>query len=302
MEPAKTPGPCDDKVMRTPEIEEASNRYFIHPLSRRLVRHFARWGWSPNAVSLLGMLSAAGAAICLYHYHDPIAVMAGFVLLIGWHVFDGADGQLARLTGKTSELGLIIDGLCDHLGMAMVYVSLSMAMSRELGSWVWVITLGAGVSHIVQASAFEFQRNMYDCWVHGKTQKCAPSLDTLAHEAAVGGFWRLLIHRAHLIYVTMQYRFAAVDPRLTAIGPASGHQPGHVFAAAYQKFNQPAVRNWSWLSANKRTLALSALCLLHVPLVYFLLELVVLNMLLWHLQRQQTAVNSALVNELRSAT
>ena len=39
---------------------------------------------------------------------------------------DGADGQLARLTGKTSELGKAMDGLVDHLSFALVYIGLTL--------------------------------------------------------------------------------------------------------------------------------------------------------------------------------
>ena len=302
MEPSSLPASGADKVFRTPEIEEASNRYFIHPLSRYLVGHFARWGWSPNMVSLLGMCSALGAAILLYHYHSPLAVTGGILLLVGWHVLDGADGQLARLTGNTSELGKIIDGLCDHLGVAMVYVSLSMALSAEFGIWVWLVTVGAGISHVIQAGAFEFQRNMYDCWVHGKTGKCVPPLETLARQPTAGDLMHRLIHRAHLFYVRIQYRFAAVDPRLTALGPEFAGEAAAEVAEVYRELNQSSVLSWSWLSANKRTIAWSVLCLLQAPLYYFLLELSLLNLLLWRLQRKQSSLNSELVDRLERRT
>ena len=121
---------------RTEEIEDYSNLYLIHPLSSRLTRAFARWGWKRNQVSALGLLSAFIAAVCFYHYQALVMSLLGFLFLTGWHVFDGADGQLARLTNQTSELGRIVDGICDHLGYGMVYVSLALATQPLYGPWI----------------------------------------------------------------------------------------------------------------------------------------------------------------------
>lgn len=287
-----------NEVFRTLEIEEATNRYIVHPASNYLVRHFARWGLSPNTVSMLGMVSAAIAAWCLYYYHHLQLVLLGFVLLVGWHVFDGADGQLARLTGKTSHLGKIIDGLCDHLGVAMVYVSLSLVLAAELGAWVWLITVAAGLCHAVQASAFEYQRDMYDCWVHDKQGKCVPSLDELSAKSDMSSW----AERLHLGYVGLQHRFAAVDERLADLRRHGWHDSGArtALAAAYRRINQPSVMQWAWLSANKRTMAIGVTCAAQAPLVYFAVELTLLNGLLWWLMRQQHRRNAQFFSEAQA--
>ena len=84
---------------------------------------FARLGITPNAVSLLGMAFGILAAFAYYHYRDLKWAIAGFVLMIAWHVMDGADGQLARLTNAQSELGKILDGICDGVGPPTVSVN-----------------------------------------------------------------------------------------------------------------------------------------------------------------------------------
>src|SRR5258708_30390652 len=43
-------------IRRTTEIEEITNLYFIHPLASRLVPFFAQMRFTPNAVSVTGML------------------------------------------------------------------------------------------------------------------------------------------------------------------------------------------------------------------------------------------------------
>src|SRR5882757_7865749 len=82
-------------IRRTTEIEEITNLYFIHPLASRLVPFFARMRFTPNAVSVTGMLFGILSALAYYRYSDVRFAITGFALMIAWHVMDGADGQLA---------------------------------------------------------------------------------------------------------------------------------------------------------------------------------------------------------------
>src|SRR5580658_8222664 len=117
-------------IRRTSEIEELSNLYFIHPLAARLVPFFARLHVTPNAVSILGMLFGILSAFAYYRYWDPRFAIAGFALMIAWHVMDGADGQLARYTQSYSYLGKMLDGIADNVTFAAVYAALALASSR----------------------------------------------------------------------------------------------------------------------------------------------------------------------------
>ena len=107
-----------EPVKRTAEIEEWTNRVVIHPVSSRLTPWLARLGVSPNAVSLAGMACGLAAGMA---YHRSVAgpayAVAGLLLMLAWHVLDGADGQLARLThtqgaGRHLRLRDLRRGLC----------------------------------------------------------------------------------------------------------------------------------------------------------------------------------------------
>ena len=109
-----------EPARRLEEIEDPTNLWFVHPLSERLVPLLARAGVHPNAVSLAGMACGAAAGFSYHRVHDPRAVVAGFALMLAWHVLDGADGQLARVTGKQSPTGKVLDGVCDYVTFAAV--------------------------------------------------------------------------------------------------------------------------------------------------------------------------------------
>lgn len=291
--------PEQSQVKRTSEIEEVTNRLLIHPVSAALVRPLARWGVSPNAVSILGMVFGGLAALAYYQYEAWPYALAGFIFMLGWHVMDGADGQLARLTGQTSEVGKILDGLCDHGTFALVYLALTVAAAAELGSWVWGFAVLAGLSHLVQASAYEFQRQSYDFWVHAKAsakldtpEAARASLDAKTGAARVFGL-------CYVIYLRLQHALAGVDADLWAALAESIDRAGdpaerRAVRETYRAAHLDVVRRWSLLSSNYRTLAIFVAALLGNPAYFFLFEIVVLNAVFVGLRTMQASRNRML--------
>jgi phosphatidylglycerophosphate synthase len=261
-------------IKRTIEIEEFTNRYLIHPISGWLVPVLHRRDIHPNSVSLAGALSGIVAAICYYNYPVTAATVAGFVFMACWHVLDGADGQLARLSGKVTAAGYVIDGICDYTTFIFVYVALALRMSEYLGPGVWTIVVLAGASHMVQAAAFEMQRAAYNRWVSGKALADAPSREPRA--AKTGGPLGLLAR----VYAAVQRPFrpinAALDGRLRAFGTVNPAQAEQISQAYRERFRR-GVLHWSWLSANNRTIAIFIGCLIGHPMLYFAFELIALN-------------------------
>lgn len=288
------------QFFRTREIEEYSNLYLIHPLSAVLVTRFAKHGWRPNVVSVLGLVNVLVAAVCFYYYQAWYVTIVGFLFLVGWHVFDGADGQLARLTGQTSEFGKLVDGLCDQLGYVALYSALSLATQPFYGPWVWLLCVVSALSHLTQASALEYQRDMYDCWVHRQFDKCVPTLEGLQANLQSSNGIRYIIKRLYLIYVRFQYRFAATDVKLLFLEQRTRELSEYrkSLGELYRKRNLRSVHHWTWLSANKRSMAIALCCMVKLPLLYFVHELVVLNFILYLLILRQRRINRQLVAEM----
>ena len=93
------------------EIEELVDLYFYRRLGYVVAQAARLMRLSPNAVSMLaGVIGAAGGALIAW----PHLALLGVALLVLHGVVDSADGQLARMTGRTSELGRILDGLAGH--------------------------------------------------------------------------------------------------------------------------------------------------------------------------------------------
>ncbi len=152
---------------RPAELEDFLNLRIYHPLAARLARALVPTGISPNAVSVAGglLIVAAGLAYTLLAY--PLAVVAGLTLHLSWHVVDGADGDLARMTGRSSPTGELVDGACDYLGHVFLYVALTIVLAESLGGWVWLPAVAAGASHIAQTNNAESRKRSYLWWAYG---------------------------------------------------------------------------------------------------------------------------------------
>jgi len=270
-------------IKRTIEIEEFTNRYLIHPISGWLVPVLHRMDIHPNTVSLAGALSGAIGALCYYHYGTTSAAVAGFLFMVGWHILDGADGQLARLSGKVTASGYVIDGICDYTTFIFVYIALALGLAERIGDGVWVLVILAGLSHMLQAAAFEQQRAVYNRWVSGKALGAAAAGDAPTR-GALGGL--------AAVYAKLQAPFLPLNEplerRLQTYGIASADRAQAV-AGAYREHFRRAVLRWSWLSANNRTIAIFLACLIGHPILYFLFELVALNAALVLLVRMNRA-------------
>lgn len=293
----------DEPIRRTSEIEEFTNLYFIHPVATRLTFLFAKWRLTPNAVSITGMLSGILAAFAYYHYKDLRYAIAGFVLMIVWHVMDGADGQLARLTNTQSQSGKIIDGICDYVTFIAVYIALGLNLSQSLGGWIWLLIVVAGICHAVQAAAYEVQRQEYNFW--GRDLKSAelPDLDQ-APPGVGASIKQRLLDTLYRGYVCMQYRAAGVTrgsrARL-ALALRQRPQRASAIRRQYREIFAPEVRRWSLLSANYRTLGIFIAAGLKAPEYYFWFEILGFSAIMMVLTHRQHGCYELLFEHLGSA-
>src|SRR5690349_6686648 len=92
------------------EAEGILDVYFYRRVGFQLAKFFAKLKMSPTSVTLLGGLFGLVAGH-LYFYRNVATNIAGVVLHVFANALDNADGQLARLTGRQSREGRIVDSV-----------------------------------------------------------------------------------------------------------------------------------------------------------------------------------------------
>ena len=293
--PGKTPG-------KPAELESFLNRRLFHPLARRLAAALAPTGVSPNMVSVAGaiLVLAAGAAYAGLSWPEAVAI--GFTLHLLWHVVDGADGDLARLTGRATPFGEVVDGACDYLSHALLYLILATLLDDHIGLWAYPLGLASGLSRVAQANHAESQRRIYMWRTYGVPwlQQARASDDELFQRRGfIARFFlagaRGYIALANALSPTSAEIEAAVakascDPaarrRLTRLSRRAGRRPLFFLML---------------LGANPRTVILGLSMALGSPLYFFLIETTVLNLLLIASIREQKKGNRRLAARLARA-
>ncbi|MBM3772399.1 MAG: CDP-alcohol phosphatidyltransferase family protein [Acidimicrobiia bacterium] len=163
--------PNDRLAYKAYEIEELVDIYFY----RRAGYVVARL--SPNAVSILaGVVGAIGGALV----GRPRWALVGVGLLVAHGVIDSADGQLARMTGRTSEFGRVLDGLAGYATHLALYLGL-VAASGPVWGWGTAFALAAvaGFCTAIHAQMYDYHRTAYAGFaIHGRvpTELMTPSV------------------------------------------------------------------------------------------------------------------------------
>jgi hypothetical protein len=266
--------PPDDGA-RDRSIDDPSNSWIVHPLGRLLLIPALRLGIGPNPVSVAGFASGAAAAAAFYRWPDPRWASLGALLAFAWLVLDGLDGMIARATGTASDFGRMLDGLCDHGVFVLLYVALALSLGT---AGAWLLAVGAGAVHAVQASLFEGERLRYHRRVRGDAGPAA------------GPSSRHLLVRLYEAVAGWPDRWAEPFDRCLRATPDR-----RALAAAYRRRARPPLRLMALLSNNMRVLTLYLACLAGHPRWFWWIELGPLTLvaaagILWH-RRVEAAVS-----------
>jgi len=198
---------------------------------------------------------------------------------IAWHVFDGADGDLARRTGRSSPNGEIVDGICDHLSHLIVYVVLALILQRSMGPWAWPLTAAALAARAMQATGYETIRRNYRRWSYGLNWL----RQELPRAAAPDTLWRRVSTSLAGAYMSISRISSADDSAVeTAMSRimSRGGADAEAARAIYQRLQLPMVRRAFWLSTNYETLAIFLSLLAGSPVWFLVFQIIVLDLVL----------------------
>lgn len=278
---------------RRGELSDWFNRRLFHPLARRLALALAPTRVTPNQLSIAGGACVVLAGVAYTLWGGIAGVLTGFALHLGWHVLDGADGDLARLIGKAGPLGEIVDGLSDYFSHIALYIMFGFVLALQYGAAIWLLVAAAGISRIFQTSHQEERRRAYEWWVYGRTWvRIAPLQPTNSGERWLAGITAFYIALAD----RTQDRSGVVEVlhRKCEDGPAGMA----AFRAAAQRHLRPLLGLLGMLGSNHRTLVLGATMLIGRPVWFFVYEALLLNLVLGWSIRAHAQASAQIAQEL----
>jgi hypothetical protein len=260
---ADAPSKLDEPFGKPPEVEGFFDRHFYSPLGFRLASAFSRTAFTPNQLSWLSVAPAAGAAAA-YLVSSLASALAASALFLLSGVLDSADGQLARATNRTSELGATLDGFCDTLSFALIYLAAAAIFVRCGGSLplIALVMVLAGVSHSVQSSLVDFERQLFIHFVTSRGRVLRDHPDMLLDEQSAArasgeGWWPQALRSMRRTYCARQRRWLASSVALLELHCRSVEpfpERHRWFAERYRRRMTPLLKGWTVLAPNSHTM------------------------------------------------
>jgi archaetidylinositol phosphate synthase len=121
-------------------------RNSIQPQLEKIGKKFASTGLSPNFWTGIGLFFAFASAI-VYGLNIEFALIIGGILLLISGFFDIVDGQVARVSKKTSKKGSFIDSVSDKIAEVAIFLGILIGGYAEPFLVLLAISLSLLVSY-----------------------------------------------------------------------------------------------------------------------------------------------------------
>lgn len=320
------------KTLKSSDTEDWLDLHFVRPFCYYWALLFARLDIHPNTVTILSMFIGAGSAIffgCASFYYNGMEglmfnIIAVLMLCLA-DIFDCTDGQLARMTGKKSKLGRILDGLAGFTWFIPIYHAMiyRFYLHHDLEfQWLgiedtpenalivtgiaYIIGVIAGfmgtggqqrlADYYIQVHLFflkgekgsELDNSKRQQEIYDQMDESTPAYEryfqktyidyTKKQEASTPQFQRLL--------AKLRSKFGSLD----AIPQE--------FREEFRQYSLPVIKWNGLLTFNFRSFWLFLFCLLDVPVIYFVWEIVGMGLLYLYVKRRHEAFCRKLADKL----
>ena len=121
-------------------------RESLRPALEKVGKGFAATGLSPNFWTVVGLVIALASAV-VYGMGMEFGLIIGGILLLVSGFFDMVDGQVARVTGKTSKKGEYLDSMFDKISEVAIFLGILVGGYAEPYLVLLAITLSLLVSY-----------------------------------------------------------------------------------------------------------------------------------------------------------
>jgi hypothetical protein len=291
------------KSIKSFDTEEKLDLYFYRPFGFVIAKAAWRLSVSPTGLTLIGLAMGLASGYFFFHNGSTPSLVAAGILLVMAGVFDSSDGQLARMGGKSTKLGLVLDGLCDNLVFASAYIGSTLTVMPRLGLATWPIALFAGACHSFQSSMLDYYNREYLYFGCGKIHGdyWNPTLSEARREkaTAVGEdriFWGL---RFSWLWQQNKLSSRPDETRLRWKELVAGSR-SQEFQALYRDHNRLMLRFWRLMGPNFHTILILTFVFLRRFDLYLICgDILFLSLALFFLRLAQKNVDKALLFALK---
>lgn len=290
------------KSIKSFDTEEKLDLYFYRPFGFLIAKAAKPTIITPTGLTLIGLSMGLASGFFFYRNWSDQSLIIASILLVMAGVFDSADGQLARMGGKSTKLGLVLDGLCDNLVFASAYIGSTLTIAPILGAWTWPVAFAAGACHSFQSSMLDYYNREYLYFGCGKIHGdyWNPTLPQARQErdGAKGEervFWAL---RFSWLWQQTQLSSRPDNLRLKWREHVAGSRSAE-FQAVYRDHNRLMLRFWRLMGPNFHTILILVFVFMRRFDLYLILaDIILLTLALFALRIAQKKVDQGMIADL----
>ena len=291
-------------TFKSQDTEEWLDIHFTRPLGLLWARFFNHFDIHPNVVTILSIILGAAAGV-MFYYPDLTHTLMGIFLLVWANLYDSADGQLARMTGKKTRWGRILDGFAGDVWFFTIYAAICLRLQEQpipgtdepWGVWIWLMAAVSGlICHGKQCQLADYYRNIHLYFIKGKSGSELDRFDALRKEFhslswSKDGVWKLFLYFYGNYTRSQEQMTPAFQCFRAALAERyAGSELSDALRADFRKGSLPLMKYANILTFNTRAIVLYLSLLAGHPWFYFAFELVVMNILFLYMRNRHEAL------------
>lgn len=286
--------------LKSQDTEEWLDIYFNRPIGYVWALFFKKLGIHPNAVTVFSIILGVIAGILFYSI-DLKHNIIGIFLLIWANHYDSCDGQLARLTGKKTRAGRILDGFAGDVWFFTIYVAIALRLmnqpmpfniggGRNWGIFIWILVIVAGTfCHSKQSTLADYYRNIHLYFLKGKN---GSELDNFKQQRELfyslpwkGNFWWKIFLYFYGNYTHSQEKMTPNFQKFYGVTRQKyGDDIPQDLRDEFRSQSLPLMKYANILTFNTRAIALYISLLMRQPWIYPVFEIVVMTSLFFYMR------------------
>lgn len=290
------------------DTEEFLDIHFNRPIGYVWALFFNHFGVHPNVVTILSILLGVTAGV-MFYFPDMKHTITGIVLLMWANHYDSCDGQLARMTGKKTRWGRMLDGFAGDLWFISIYAAICLRLTFQplpfgigaehgavWGIGIWALALLSGtLCHSRQCALADYYRNIHLFFLKGES---GSELDNFKQQREIfhslpwkRNFWWKAFLYFYGNYTRKQERMTPNFQRFyTFVQQKYGNAVPQELRDEFRRLSLPLMKYANILTFNTRAIALYVSLLIGEPWLYFVFEIVVMTALFLYMRHRHEAV------------
>ena len=290
---------------KSEDTEEWLDVHFTRPIGLAFALLWNKFDIHPNVITIVSIFLGLGAG-WMFHYTDLWSNVCGVLLLMFANFCDSTDGQMARLTGKKTLIGRMLDGFSGDVWFFAIYIGIVARLwnqhipftNIEWGIWGFVLCALAGFGfHSKQSSLADYYRQIHLFFLLGKE---GSELDNYRQQRQIyenlpkGEVLSRLFYYNYANYCKSQEQRTPQFQQFFARWKSDAALQTEDVRQQLLAGSRPLMKYTNLLTFNSRAITIYVTCLLDCPWVYPLVELTVLQAMYVYMHRKHEKLCAAL--------